>query len=80
MTFLPLLTEQYVRYIDWVVTTPALLLELALCSGLPLSDIITLIFFDLVMIITGLVGALVVSSYKWGYFVFGESPLPLALN
>lgn len=62
----------YVRYIDWVVTTPALLLELVLASGLPLSDIITLVFFDLVMIITGLVGALVASSYKWGYYVFGN--------
>jgi bacteriorhodopsin len=25
---------------------------------------------DEVMVITGLVGALVASSYKWGYFVF----------
>lgn len=65
----------YVRYIDWVVTTPALLLELVLASGLPLSDIITLVFFDLVMIITGLVGALVVSSYKWGYYAFGCAAL-----
>lgn len=65
----------YVRYIDWVITTPALLLELVLASGLPLSDIITLIFFDLVMIITGLVGALVASSYKWGYYVFGNVAL-----
>jgi bacteriorhodopsin len=42
-----------------------LLLELLLATGLPLSDIVTVIFFDEVMIITGLVGALVVSSYKW---------------
>ena len=65
----------YVRYIDWVVTTPCLLLELVLATGLPLSDIIALIFFDLVMIITGLVGGLVVSSYKWGYFAFGCAAL-----
>lgn len=63
---------KYVRYIDWVITTPALLLELCLASGLPLSDIVTLVFFDLVMIITGLVGGLVQSSYKWGYYAFGE--------
>ena len=59
----------YVRYIDWVITTPALLLELVLATGLPLSDIIALIFFDEVMIITGLVGALVASSYKVGFSV-----------
>ena len=61
----------YVRYIDWVITTPALLLTLVLATGLPLSDIITLVYFDLVMIITGLVGALVQSTYKWGFYVFG---------
>lgn len=65
----------YVRYIDWVITTPALLLTLVLATGLPLSDIIALIFFDLVMIVTGLVGSLVVSSYKWGYFAFGCAAL-----
>jgi len=65
----------YVRYIDWVITTPCLLLELVLATGLPLSDIIALIFFDEVMIITGLVGGLVVSSYKWGYFAFGCAAL-----
>jgi len=59
----------YVRYIDWTITTPLLLLELLLGTGLPLSDIILVIFFDLVMIIGGLIGALVVSQYKWGYFV-----------
>ncbi|ORY32241.1 hypothetical protein BCR39DRAFT_43126 [Naematelia encephala] len=65
----------YVRYIDWTVTTPMLLLELVLASGLPLSDVVTLIFFDLVMIITGLVGSLVESSYKWGFFTFGCAAL-----
>ena len=65
----------YVRYIDWIITTPCLLLELVLATGLPLSDIIALIFFDIVMIVTGLVGGLVVSSYKWGYFAFGCAAL-----
>lgn len=61
------------RYIDWTITTPLLLLELLLCTGLPLSEIITCIFMDIVMIVTGLVGALVASSYKWGFFTFGVS-------
>ncbi|PWN42434.1 family A G protein-coupled receptor-like protein [Ceraceosorus guamensis] len=62
----------YVRYIDWVITTPLLLLELLLVSGLPLSAIFGTVFADEVMIITGLVGALVPSTYKWGYFTFGN--------
>lgn len=61
----------YVRYIDWVITTPLLLLDLLLTAGLPWPTILFTIFVDEVMIITGLVGALVKSSYKWGYFVFG---------
>ncbi|KZS88188.1 family A G protein-coupled receptor-like protein [Sistotremastrum niveocremeum HHB9708] len=61
----------YVRYIDWTITTPLLLLELLLGTGLSGGDIFTILFFDLVMIITGLVGALVQSTYKWGFFVFG---------
>jgi bacteriorhodopsin len=61
----------YVRYIDWTVTTPLLLLELLLVTGLPLSDIVITIFADEVMIVTGLVGALVESQYKWGLFSIG---------
>jgi bacteriorhodopsin len=66
---------QYVRYIDWAITTPLLLLELLLATGLPLSDILTVLFMDLVMIVTGLVGALVPTRYKWGYFAMGCAAL-----
>lgn len=61
----------YVRYIDWTVTTPLLLLELLLVTGLPLSDVVITIFADEVMIVTGLVGALVSSQYKWGLYSIG---------
>ncbi|KAK3674319.1 hypothetical protein LTR78_005788 [Recurvomyces mirabilis] len=61
----------YVRYIDWVITTPLLLMDLLLTAALPWPTVMFVILIDEVMIITGLVGALVVSSYKWGYFVFG---------
>jgi len=60
----------YVRYIDWFVTTPLLLLDLLLTAGMPWPTILYTILIDEIMIVTGLVGALVVSSYKWGYFVF----------
>ena len=61
----------YVRYIDWAVTTPLLLLDLLLTSGLPAPTIAITILADEVMIVTGLVGALTQTSYKWGYWVFG---------
>lgn len=31
----------YARYIDWTITTPLLLLEVLLATGLPLTEIFT---------------------------------------
>ena len=62
----------WVRYIDWFVTTPLLLLDLLLLAGLSWSEIVVAIVADEIMIITGLVGALTPSSYKWGYYTFGN--------
>jgi bacteriorhodopsin len=65
----------YVRYIDWFITTPLLLMDLLLTAGMPWPTILYVILVDEIMIVTGLVGALVVSSYKWGYFTFGQFSL-----
>ena len=46
------------------VTTPLLLLDLLLTSGLPWPTILITILMDEFMIVTGLVGALTRSSYK----------------
>lgn len=56
----------YVRYIDWFITTPLLLTDLLLTCGLPKPTILYVILMNEVMVVTGLVGALVKSSYKWG--------------
>ena len=63
--------EQYVRYIQWFITFPLLLLSVLLSTGLSLSDITTTLFMGMFMVICGLVGALVQSTYKWGFYVFG---------
>ena len=47
-----------------VITTPLLLLDLLLTAGLPWPTILYTLVVDEIMIITGLVGALVVSDYK----------------
>jgi len=65
----------YVRYIDWFVTTPLLLTDLLLTAAMPGPTILFVILADEVMIVTGLIGALVSSSYKWGYFAFGTAAL-----
>lgn len=46
------------------ITTPLLLLDLLLTAGLPWPTILFTILLDEVMIVTGLIGALVQSSYK----------------
>lgn len=50
-------------------------MDLLLTAGMPWPTIVFVILVDWVMIVTGLVGALVVSSYKWGYFAFGCAAL-----
>ena len=47
------------------------MLELLLATGLSLSDIFTTLFMAIVLVVAGLVAALVPSTYKWGYYVFG---------
>ena len=66
---------QYVRYIQWFITFPLLLILLLFTTGLSLSDILTTAFFAWVVVVCGLVGALVVSTYKWGFFVLGVCAL-----
>lgn len=46
-------------------------MDLLLTAGLPWPTILWTIFLDEVMIITGLIGALITSSYKWGFFTIG---------
>lgn len=60
----------WVRYVDWFITTPLLLMDLLLTAGLPWPTILMVILADEVMVVCGLVGALVPTVYKWGYFTF----------
>jgi bacteriorhodopsin len=61
----------YARYVDWVFTTPLLLLELVLLSGLDLGTTLWIIGADIAMIVTGLFGALETGAFKWGWFFAG---------
>ncbi|RVX70138.1 hypothetical protein B0A52_06310 [Exophiala mesophila] len=65
----------YVRYIDYFITTPLLLATLLLTAGLPTPTIWYTLLISEVFVVTRLVGALVKSTYKWGFFTFGLSSL-----
>lgn len=66
---------QFVRYIQWFITFPLLLLLVLFATGLSLSDILTTCFFAWVVVVCGLCGALTSTSYKWGFFVLGVAAL-----
>ena len=59
------------RYIQWFITFPVLVLSVLLPTGLSLSDIVVTLFMTIFVVVSALVGALVSSTYKWGYYVFG---------
>eukprot|EP01119_Soliformovum_irregulare_P002789 TRINITY_DN13049_c0_g1_i1.p2 TRINITY_DN13049_c0_g1~~TRINITY_DN13049_c0_g1_i1.p2 ORF type:complete len:303 (-),score=77.46 TRINITY_DN13049_c0_g1_i1:1050-1958(-) len=62
----------YARYIDWFFTTPLLIYELATLAGVGLPLTLAAIFFDILMIVTGLFGALTYrESVRWGWFAIG---------
>lgn len=66
----------WARYVDWSVTTPLLLLDLALLAGMNGSNILTAIIADVIMILTGLFAAYsTTSSGKWGWFIMGDVAL-----
>jgi len=65
----------YVRYIQSFITASLILLALLLVAGSRWSTILWMIFMGWIMIVCGLVGALVQTRYKWGYFAFGCAAL-----
>jgi len=59
----------WARYVDWSITTPLLLLDLAFLAGLSGADIIVAIVADLVMVLLGLFSAFgKEGGQKWGYY------------
>ncbi len=61
----------WARYVDWSLTTPLLLLDLAFLAGMSGADILVTIVSDLIMVFLGLFAAFGTSgSQKWGYYTF----------
>jgi bacteriorhodopsin len=61
----------WARYVDWSVTTPLLLLDLALMAGLSGANILVAVVADIIMILTGLFAAYGdTDGQKWGWYVW----------
>lgn len=56
----------WARYIDWLLTTPLLLLDLALLAGLSPATTVSIMIVDVFMILTGLFSGLVPAAYSDG--------------
>lgn len=63
----------YARYIDWSLTTPLMLLDLAGLAGASFDTTLWLLSTDFLMIVTGLIGGLIGSQDRacWGFWCFG---------
>jgi len=61
----------WARYVEWSLTTPLLLLNLAFLAGLNGADIIVAVVADVVMVLTGLFTALGETRIqRWGFYIF----------
>lgn len=59
----------WARYVDWAITTPLLLLDLAFLAGLNGASILVTIVADLVMVLTGLFATYGHNkTQKWGWY------------
>jgi bacteriorhodopsin len=59
----------WARYVDWFITTPLLLLDLALLAGLRRDLMAAIMGLDVFMIVTGLIAALSEESIqRWAWY------------
>jgi len=61
----------YVRYIYWFLAWPLVITANLLLSGVSWATIFFAIALQEIWVVSWLCGALVTTSYKWGYFAFG---------
>jgi len=65
----------YARYIGWTLSLPLVVLEVLLSTGMSATEIATALFMEVIFVVSYLVGSLVSSTYKWGYFTIGTAAL-----
>jgi bacteriorhodopsin len=61
----------YARYMDWLVTTPLLLLDLGALAGISTEDSVMLVFLDILMVLAGLAGGLATGPGAFWMWILG---------
>lgn len=65
----------YARFIGWFLTAPIVLSAVLLLTDLHYSEIGFAVMSNEIWVLGALIGSLVSSLYKWGYFTFGVAGL-----
>lgn len=60
----------YARYVEWFLTLPLIILNLALLAGTTFATWLALAIAADIMVVSGLLGLLSSTGTKWGYFAF----------
>jgi bacteriorhodopsin len=66
----PIYPVFYARYVDWIITTPLILYDLATLAGADRSQIIFVMGLDIMMIGLGFTGAFIIAAAKWAFWLF----------
>jgi len=61
----------YIRYLDWIITMPIMLLLLSFIKALPIESRCFVVFLDIIMVFSWAMGAAVTIGTKWIFFAFG---------
>jgi bacteriorhodopsin len=61
----------YVRYINWFVSWAMLDIAILLLSGVSWATVLYAVGLTWIWVVSWLSGALITTSYKWGFFTFG---------
>ncbi|KAK9453302.1 hypothetical protein V1511DRAFT_462620 [Dipodascopsis uninucleata] len=63
----------YARYIGWFMVSPLLMINVSFLAGMSWITSLFIACIQEIFVISGLIGSLVPSTYKWGYFTIGVS-------
>ncbi|KAH8807283.1 hypothetical protein F5884DRAFT_856868 [Xylogone sp. PMI_703] len=70
----------WIRYVDWAITHPLIILNLLLTAGVYWHTILYSVVLEMVYVLMLYVGTLVPNSYRWGYYTIGMVALALVLE
>ncbi|KAK9350426.1 hypothetical protein V1505DRAFT_101864 [Lipomyces doorenjongii] len=61
----------YARYVGWFLVSPLILANILLFSGVAWPTVLFTLSAQEIYVVSALIGSLVSSTYKWGYFTLG---------